>query len=471
VVTATALASMAASLLVGLGCNMPFGMSPGMGLNAYLVYSQVLGAEVSLEAALAGCMAAAGLVALLAVVRALALILAVVPDSIKLATVVGMGLLLTFIGLQSAAIVVADPETMVTVGDLLDLKPALAIAGLALITALSYRNVRGGIMVGILATAVAYFVAAGGWPTRFVSLPHLRIGRFDWNALFVDPQGGAWSAVMAYSLVMIFDIGGAMYGLGNLAGLVRDGGIPGATTCYLAACVGTAIGAVTGACPGVGERGSTTRGLGSVWGLGGRPRSGPWLGLVWCRAGVEPSLQIATRGSPLGRVWTRGLGNAPVDLTAALHLAPADAQTRALVPLPPTHPYRHDAGHHRGGERCGHQGGRPDGPCGGDGGWLLRRVRLPGALPAVHPPGAARACGSGRRCDVPSLCYAASDAFALQHSCMCLRQKRTLCFFAHRCSRVPSCLGVARQRPPTPPWLPPPPPRSPRRPCWCWWAP
>jgi AGZA family xanthine/uracil permease-like MFS transporter len=238
---------MLSSLLVGLFCNMPFGMSPGMGLNAYLVYSQVLGLNVSLEAALAGCLTAACLVALLAVVRALHVILAVVPDSIKLATVVGMGLLLTFIGLQSAGIVVADPETLVTVGDLLALKPALAIGGLALITALSYRNVRGGIMAGVLVTAIAYFTAAGGWPKHFVDLPHLRIGRFDWKALLVEPSAGAWNAVAAYSLVMIFDIGGAMYGLGNLAGLVKDGAIPGATRCYLAACIGTALGALTGA--------------------------------------------------------------------------------------------------------------------------------------------------------------------------------------------------------------------------------
>ncbi|KAI8466102.1 MAG: permease family-domain-containing protein [Monoraphidium minutum] len=249
VVTATALSSMVASLLVGVGCNMPFGMSPGMGLNAYLVYSQVLGADVSVEAALTGCLVAAGVVAALAVVRALALILGVVPDSIKLATVVGMGLLLTFIGLQSAGIVVADPETMVTVGDLLALRPALAIAGLALITSLTYRNVRGGIMIGILATAVAYFAAAGGWPTHYVDVPRLRIGRFDWTALFVKPAPGAWNAVTAYSLVMIFDIGGVMFGLGNLAGIVKDGTIPGATTCYLAACAGTALGALTGTTP------------------------------------------------------------------------------------------------------------------------------------------------------------------------------------------------------------------------------
>lgn len=82
---------MVSSLLVGLLCNMPFGLSPGMGLNAYLVYSQVLGANVHVDAALAGCMAAALLVSVLALVRALHVVLAVVPDSIKLATVVGMG--------------------------------------------------------------------------------------------------------------------------------------------------------------------------------------------------------------------------------------------------------------------------------------------------------------------------------------------------------------------------------------------
>jgi AGZA family xanthine/uracil permease-like MFS transporter len=138
-VTATALSSMVASLLCGLVANMPLGMSPGMGLNAYLVFSQVLGAKVTPEAALAGCMVAAGIVAALAVVRALALVLAAMPDTIKLATVVGMGLLLTFIGLQTAKIVVPDAETMVTMGDLASLEPLLAILGLALIASLHYR--------------------------------------------------------------------------------------------------------------------------------------------------------------------------------------------------------------------------------------------------------------------------------------------------------------------------------------------
>lgn len=79
--------------------------------------------------------------------------------------VVGMGLLLTFIGLQTSKIVVADAETMVTMGDLLGLEPVLAISGLAIIASLHFRNVKGSIIIGILVTALAYFAIKNVWPT------------------------------------------------------------------------------------------------------------------------------------------------------------------------------------------------------------------------------------------------------------------------------------------------------------------
>ncbi|KAF6263362.1 hypothetical protein COO60DRAFT_1621686 [Scenedesmus sp. NREL 46B-D3] len=203
VVTATALSSTLASLLCGLTANLPVGMSPGMGLNAYLVFSQV----------------------------------------------VGMGLLLTFIGLQSSKIVVPDKETMVTMGDLLGLEPVLAIGGLAVIASLHFRNVKGSIIIGIMVTALAYFTLKDTWPTEFLALPHLQTFELDFSDLFATPKTAAWSAVLAYALVMIFDIGGAMFGLGNLAGLVKDGQVPGAVVTYLSAAASTALGALTGTTP------------------------------------------------------------------------------------------------------------------------------------------------------------------------------------------------------------------------------
>ncbi len=127
VVASTALSSALASIFCGVLANFPLGMAPGMGVNAFLVYSQVLGLGVSVHAALACCFTAALIVALLAVVRLLSSILAVVPNTIKMATVVGMGLLLSFIGLQTAKIVIADKETMVGLGNLGSLEPMLAV--------------------------------------------------------------------------------------------------------------------------------------------------------------------------------------------------------------------------------------------------------------------------------------------------------------------------------------------------------
>ena len=164
--------------------------------------------------------------------------------------VVGMGLLLTFIGLQTAKIVVPDAETMVTLGDLTALEPVLAILGLAIISALHYRNVKGSIILGIFAVALSFFAIKNTWPRKFLSLPHLKVFPMDFTQLFgKGATTNAWGAVLAYVLVMTFDIGGALFGLGNLAGLVKDGHVPGATIAYVAAAFGTAIGALTGTTP------------------------------------------------------------------------------------------------------------------------------------------------------------------------------------------------------------------------------
>ncbi len=81
----------------------------------FLTYSEVLGRGVSIPKALAGCLAAAGVVGALTLIRALALVLALVPNTVKLATVVGIGLLMSLVGFKTAGIVVANPQTMVGV--------------------------------------------------------------------------------------------------------------------------------------------------------------------------------------------------------------------------------------------------------------------------------------------------------------------------------------------------------------------
>lgn len=249
VTTSTALSSAVATLLCGLVANLPFAVTPGMGLNAYMAFNQVVGLGIALPSALATCFTAALLVAVLALVRALSLILTLVPNAIKLATVLGMGLLLSLIGMQSSGIVIPDTHTMVGLGNLLTLKCGLATGGLVLISVLHHKGVKGSFLIGIAATALAFFAITNEWPAQVVDIPRMQTWNLDFTSILgMEPE--ALSAVVAYSLVMIFDIGGAMYGLANLGNLVQeDGTVPGSIATYLSAAVGTCIGAVTGTSP------------------------------------------------------------------------------------------------------------------------------------------------------------------------------------------------------------------------------
>eukprot|EP00798_Chlamydomonas_sp_ICE-L_P026860 gene26860-4464_t len=209
-----------------------------MGLDAFLVYCQVLGTGVSAESALACCFTAAIIVGLLAVTHALSLILYVVPTSIKLATVQADARPVAFSGgrgnmtAANNEVVVSNESTMVGLGDVFTLKPIITLGGLAVISSLHYRKINGSILIV--------------WsPNASFSLPRIKFIKLDFTQVLAM-DGSAMNAVTAYALVMIFDIGGAMYGLGKLANLVGDDHqVPGAVSAYVSAAVGSALGAFT----------------------------------------------------------------------------------------------------------------------------------------------------------------------------------------------------------------------------------
>jgi len=97
-------------------------------------------------------------------------------------------------------------------------------------------------------TAIAYFIASNQWPSKIVALPVLKLFELDFSEI-IKLSPGALSAVMAYMLVMIFDIGGAMFGLGKLAGITEGNNVPGAIAVFIAAAMGTFFGALTGTTP------------------------------------------------------------------------------------------------------------------------------------------------------------------------------------------------------------------------------
>ena len=154
----TILAAALGTLLVGLWANVPFAMAPGMGLNAFFTYTLVLGHEVSWQQALGVVFLSGVVFLLLTLVGAREKIVAAIPLSLRLGAAAGIGLFITFIGLQKLGFIVDSPATLVALGAF-DAKVGLGMLGLAVMCVLTVRKVRGAILIGIIfATVIGAFV-------------------------------------------------------------------------------------------------------------------------------------------------------------------------------------------------------------------------------------------------------------------------------------------------------------------------
>ena len=248
VVVATAIASAAATLIMGLWANLPFALAPGMGLNAYFTFGVVGAMGVEWQIALAAVFIEGILFLILAVTGARGAIVRAIPTQIKVATMAGIGLFLAMIGLQSAGLVVDHPDTLVGLGDLGAAPTLLALAGLLTMAALVARRVRGGILYGILLVAVvAWFSGISPAPDALLTLPSLpreTLFALDFQGLLT---GKMLSVILAFLFVDFFDTAGTLIGVGRLAGFVDDRGqLARANRAFTADAVGTCVGALLG---------------------------------------------------------------------------------------------------------------------------------------------------------------------------------------------------------------------------------
>lgn len=223
--TATVLVCVTMTLLMGLYARLPFGVAPGMGLNAFFTYTLVLQGGVPWPTALGIIFWAGVFFLLLSATHLRETIAMAIPHPIRVATAAGIGLLLTFIGLQSAGFVAANPATTVGVGPL-DHRAVLAVAGLLVIVWLSRRNHPLAYLASIaLVTAAAW---AGGWvqpPERWLSPP-------DFSSVFLKldiMDALRWSlapAIVTVLLTDLFDSLSTFIGVAQAANLVDADGRP-----------------------------------------------------------------------------------------------------------------------------------------------------------------------------------------------------------------------------------------------------
>src|SRR5262245_60828136 len=242
VLTATCLATAFATLLMALLANYPIAVAPAMGHNFFFAYSVVIGMKVPWQVAL-GAVAVAG--AIFVGTAGFGLrehLITAIPSSIKHAIAAGIGLLIAMIGLEWGGLIVAAPGTLVTLGDLHSKPALLAIGALALTAVLMARRVPGAFLWGILVSTAAalamnlvhYQGLAGPPPSLAPTLLKL-----DVRGAFTP---GLVTVVFVFFFLALFDSVGTLVGVGEQAGLMRDGTLPRARQALLADAIGTVAG-------------------------------------------------------------------------------------------------------------------------------------------------------------------------------------------------------------------------------------
>lgn len=280
VYVASILAATIGTLLMALYAKKPFAQACGMGLNSFFFVSFILPQVITGGDAVAGYQA--GLVIILisgiifmglSLTGARAYIAKAMPDSLKKAIPAGIGLFITFIGFQNVGIIQANPYTLTQFVDIhgaiagdgiATVMPALlALVGFMIIVILQKLNIKGNVIIGILATTVLYYISTGSVPSfdvgqigqSFKDFADVGVsGVFkaaSWqNAFSPAFVGGIFSAIMyiiTFCLVDMFDTIGTLYGTSAQAGMLDENGDPeDLDKCMACDSIATVSGAVLG---------------------------------------------------------------------------------------------------------------------------------------------------------------------------------------------------------------------------------
>ena len=221
---ATCLIAGLSSIVMGVYANWPVGLAPGMGLNAFFAYAVVLGMGYSWEQAMGGVFWGGIGFMLLSVFKVREWIINSIPKGLRIGITAGIGLFLALIGLKNSGIVVANPGTIVGLGNITSFAPVMASLSLFLILALSYRKMKSAVLASI---AVITVIALGFGDVQYsgiVSLPPSIMpifGKLDiMGSLTPDMIG----VIVAFMFVNLFDTTGTLIAVGDKAGLADENG-------------------------------------------------------------------------------------------------------------------------------------------------------------------------------------------------------------------------------------------------------
>ena len=246
-ITATILASAFGTLLGGLWANVPYAMAPGMGINAFFAYTLVLGHNVTWQTALGVVFISGVFFLILTITGVRKMFVKAIPKHLRLGIAAGIGLFITFIGLQKLNIIVANKATMVGLGKV-DMKVILGMVGLIVMMVLSVRKMRGAVLTGIVfTTLLGVLLGEVAKPSSWVAMPPslaLLFLKLDIVAAF---RWGLIGAIFSFMFVDLFDSIGSVVACAYEAGFVeKDGTIPHVQKILMADAMATVVGTCLG---------------------------------------------------------------------------------------------------------------------------------------------------------------------------------------------------------------------------------
>ncbi|GIN90408.1 guanine permease [Siminovitchia terrae] len=253
VFVATALAAALGTLLMGLIARYPIALAPGMGLNAFFAYTVILTMGIPWQTALTGVLFSGIIFICLTLTGIREMLINSIPPELKIAVGSGIGLFITFVGLQNAGLIVNDDAVLVGLGNLRDGNVILAIVGIAITVILMTRGVKGGIFFGILITGIIGMIAG------VVPKPDAIVGSVPSIAptfgvalepIFNTP-GEVFTlqmlvVVLTFLFVDFFDTAGTLVAVAQQAGLMKGNTLPRAGKALLADSTATVAGAILG---------------------------------------------------------------------------------------------------------------------------------------------------------------------------------------------------------------------------------
>ena len=240
------------TLFMGLWANLPIALAPGMGINAFFAYTVVLGMGLPWQTALGAVFISGVVFLLLSVTNLREYIIQAVPLNLKLATSVGVGMFIAFIGLKSAGIIVDDPVTFVTMGNVREPATLLSFFGLLVTVSLMVLHVRGAVFLGILVTTAAGMVSGvGPVPHSVGEVLSFNVPSFLPTFLQLDIlaalEYGLFSVLFTMTMVDLFDTMGTVIGLSSKMGIMKeDGSIEGLSRPLIVDSCGTMLSGLLG---------------------------------------------------------------------------------------------------------------------------------------------------------------------------------------------------------------------------------